>query len=698
MRLGRSRTKVEPVLQGAYAECGLACVAMILRAANIDVTLQQINARWQCGTRALKLSSLVDILAAYGVMARALRVSLDDLSRVQLPCIIHWNFDHYVVLEKVDARDIHIIDPSIGRRRVPMDQASQLFTGVVLQPDFDQLPPPVPREEQKAALALLCPDWPRLIAKSAPVVALTLAVNVLLLLVPAFQKLMFDYIDESQAWSRLTTLGLLFASIALGHWLMQLGRVHWLSTYRAMLMRTLSASLFRNLVFTKTRFFETRSPSRVANQYQAVQTISTAASEQLVGNGVDALFVLLGVVLVLILVPWVGAVLLGGICVFFLIQWVTTRELVSRMATSLQADMVEGAFVFETIESMAAIRVYNAELPRLAMWTNVHNEKVDAQSSYWSLLQRVRASQEFATTLTWLATLYVGLSLYLSEALTLGTVAAAGSWASFVLARARSVSESVSSMLLLKTHLARIEDVVRAPKIQPASLLATVSSPSREPTPRIGLADVWFRYDDFSPYVLKGCSLQVTPGSWIGIRGQSGAGKSTLGKVLLGLLEPSSGRVDQPSPAREISAGVVSQNDVLLSGSVLDNICFFDVDPDVERAERCARICCAHDFIETLPMKYGAIIGRKGVGLSAGQAQRILLARALYKYRGLLVLDEFTSNFDDELEERVLTNMRSEGLTIVMIAHRARAIAACSTVYDMVDGRLECISQCDFAA
>lgn len=139
-------------------------------------------------------------------------------------------------------------------------------------------------------------------------------------------------------------------------------------------------------------------------------------------------------------------------------------------------------------------------------------------------------------------------------------------------------------------------------------------------------------------------------------------------------------------------AGVVSQNDVLLSGSVLDNICFFDVDPDIERARECAKIACAHDFVSSLPMKYSAIIGRKGVGLSAGQAQRVLLARALYKYRSLLVLDEFSSNFDDALEERVLANLRSEELTVVMIAHRSRVIAACSVAYDMIDGKLLDIS------
>ena len=322
------------------------------------------------------------------------------------------------------------------------------------------------------------------------------------------------------------------------------------------------------------------------------------------------------------------------------------------------------------------------------MWSNIHDDKISAQSAYWSLLQRVRASQEFTATLAWLGTVYVGLSLYLAGELTLGTVAAVGSWASFVLARTRSVSESVSSLLLLRTHFARIEDVVRAPKTAPAHLTADTPSPGETAKPIVGMTDAWFRYDDFSPWVLKGCSIHVTRGSWIGIRGPSGTGKSTFGKVLLGLLESSSGAVNRSSPTLDVGAGVVTQNDVLLSGSVLDNICFFDIDPDIERARECAKISCAHDFVVTLPMQYGAIVGRKGVGLSAGQAQRILLARALYKYRGLLVLDEFSSNFDNSLEKRVLANLRNEDLTIVMIAHRTRVIDMCSQVYDMIDGKL----------
>ncbi len=685
--------KLYPVIQAAYAECGLACVVMVLRFLGVDVTLHGLSARWNCGLRGLRLGSLVEVLESYSVSTRALRVEIDDLGQLKCPCILHWNFDHFVVLERVSRKALHILDPAIGRRRIPLSEASRLFTGIVLEPDLSNDAPSAPPTGQLQVLAALMPNW-RILLKTLPsLLLLTVGLNALMLLLPVFQKVSFERIAPLRDGKLLNNVACLFVVLAVSHSLVQMTRISRLSKLRGALTRGLASNLFGHLIWAKTDFFEARSSARIANQYQAVQAIASTLSEQIISNGVDVLFVLFGIVLLVSVAPLIGGLVAIGVTLYFLIQAALLPELSSRLVSSIQAEAVENAFVFETVESMSAIKIYFAEMARVSMWQNVHEDVSKAQSFYWGFRSIIGVVQDLIVNATWLASTYLGIRLQISGHLSLGMVAATTSWSVFILNRTKSVNEGLLSANLLKTHIARVEDLIRAPKVARTGELNCSGRDHVGKVLEIGLSQVSFRYSDLTPLILRDCSLQVPTGAWIGITGPSGTGKSTLTKLILGLLEPTSGEAfaDDLEGVQAVElirrrAGVVMQGDVLITGSVLDNISFFDIDPDIDLAMRCAKVSCIHDFIEALPMRYNANVGRKGLGLSAGQAQRILLARALYKSRGLLILDEFSSNLDEDVEATILANLRQMEVTLVAIAHRHQVIAACSDVYRLVEG------------
>jgi len=691
----RQSGKVTPVLQGAYAECGVACVVMILKAHGVDTSLSKMAERWACGVRAITMRSLLEMLEAHGMVGRPLRAELSALDQVACPAILHWNFDHYVVLERVDRRFLYVVDPAIGRRRIPLSEASHCFTGIVLEASQATPPAPTTGPREPSPLRALLPNWTSVLGQSLPFLALTCLVNAVMLLLPLFQKVGFERIIPAHDLSQLDQIALLFVSIAVAHFLMQLVRVRHLSVLRAKLTRLLSSNLFNHLIWARPQFFEARPASRIAHQYQAVQSISSTLTEQVLANGIDVVFVILGAALLITLSPTIGLVVLGALLVYFAIQLRCMNELGSRLANSIQAEMTENGFVFETIESMPAVRIYAAELSRLATWRNVHEDVSQAQSAYWNYRNSLAAAQELIVNITWLMTIYLAMRSHLSGGLTLGLVAATASWASFVLTRARDVGQGVLAATLFKTHVARVEDVVRAPKGKghvENLVKDTAACLSAQP---LGLEAVAFRYDDFSPWVLSDCSLQVDPGSFVAITGGSGSGKTTLTKLLLGLQEPHAGVVTagslrgaDASALIRRDAGVVMQNDVLNSGSILDNISFFAPDPDLNLARECAKISGAHAFIESLPMKYGAVVGRRGLGLSAGQVQRILLARALYREPKVLMLDEFSSNLDEALERDVLANLKAMPMTIIAVAHRPQVIDVSTHIYELKDGQL----------
>ncbi|PVX28851.1 peptidase domain-containing ABC transporter [Sphingomonas pokkalii] len=695
-RWPRRASKIDPVLQGAHAECGLACVAMILRHAGAEHTLAELRERWSVGLRAISLRQLIQIFGDYGISGRPIKTSLDGLRRIKYPAILHWDFGHYVVLERATTKYLEIVDPAVGRRRITAREASRHFTGVTLELEITACAPRTATDRRESAIQLLLPDLRAQLIAAVPTLLVSITVSLAALVLPLFLKVGFERLIPDRSLPLIHQTALLFAIVACAHLLLQLSRVGHMAKVRARLTQTMAQALFRKLIYAKASFFEERPANRLASQYQAVQSISSVMTEQILTNGVDILFVVLGVALLLATDLLIGATFAIGILAFFAFQLAAMRETNARLGASIQAELTENGYVFETMDSMSAVKVYGAASERISSWHNVHGETARAQSLYWSYLEGFRAKQEWLGNLTWISTVYLSICHNLAGYISVGTVAAIASWGGFILVRAREVARGALAAASLRTHFARIDDIIHAPD---ETRTATTSSCGGNVGPvldEVGLDELWFRYSVFSPWILKGCSLTARSGELVGITAPSGTGKSTLIKLMVGLLEPASGTIAAGS-CRETgaavarirsNAGVVLQNDVLVTGTILDNITFFDVEPDLNRAAECARLACIDDVIEGQPLGYGALVGRRGAGFSAGQIQRLLLARALYRDPDVLLLDEFSANMDEALEAQILSNLQQLKKIIIVVAHRPQVLSACSKIFSLKDGNL----------
>ena len=212
----------------------------------------------------------------------------------------------------------------------------------------------------------------------------------------------------------------------------------------------------------------------------------------------------------------------------------------------------------------------------------------------------------------------------------------------------------------------------------------------------ITLRNVRFRYAEGEPWVIDGVNLHIPSGQSVALVGPSGCGKTTLCKIILGLLEPTEGEILIDNiPIKQLGlanyrelVGTVMQDDVLLSGSIIDNIMFYDLPGDFERAFECARLAAIHDDIMAMPMGYQTVIGDMGSSLSGGQKQRVLLARALYKRPRILALDEATSHLDVNNERRVSQAINQLQLTRIIVAHRPETIQSAQRIVAMDGGRV----------
>lgn len=245
---------------------------------------------------------------------------------------------------------------------------------------------------------------------------------------------------------------------------------------------------------------------------------------------------------------------------------------------------------------------------------------------------------------------------------------------------------------MLSLHAERLGDIVLAkPEINDV--------PSNELThlaPSIELKEVSFRYGEGEPWILKNTNLLLAAGQSVALTGPSGCGKTTLLKVMLGLLAPQEGEVLCGGiPVKHLGLqnyrqriGTVMQEDVLLAGSIADNISFFDVQPNEERIQACAAAAAVHDDIAAMPMGYQTMVGDMGSSLSGGQKQRVLLARALYKKPKVLALDEATSHLDIVNEQRVTHALAKMNLTRIIVAHRPETIAGAQRVVCLQQGKV----------
>jgi ATP-binding cassette, subfamily B, bacterial CvaB/MchF/RaxB len=251
--------------------------------------------------------------------------------------------------------------------------------------------------------------------------------------------------------------------------------------------------------------------------------------------------------------------------------------------------------------------------------------------------------------------------------------------------KAVQLIEKALEFRLLGLHLERLSDIALTPlepgHDQPLSYV-------REVVGRIELRNVFFRYSDTEPFVLENINLTIEPGEFVTITGPSGGGKTTLVKIMLGLLQPTSGEVLIDGLALSVigvrayreQVSAVMQEDQLLSGSIADNICFFDAEFNHEKMVHCAQLAAIHDEIMSMPMSYNSLVGDMGSSLSGGQKQRILLARALYRVPRILFLDEGTAHLDVDNERCIHATLRSLDMTRVSIAHRPDTVSGAERV------------------
>ena len=690
LRLGWRR-QAPVLLQTEAAECGVLCIAMISAYYGRHLDLADLRRRGLAGARGSRLSDLAVLAEAEGLNSRGLKVELEQLSRLAQPALLHWDLNHFVVLVKVRRRTLWIHDPALGRRRLSWAEVSKHFTGVALElrpSDRFRAQPPA----QRLKLRDLWRGAVGLTGSLAYVLALSVLLQLALIAAPLQVQWVIDQGVARADQELIALLALGFALLLLIRLAAQTVRGWLIARLTHLLAFEFGRNLLGHILRLPLAWFEKRHLGDIASRFGSLGPVNDAMTQGLVAVCVDGL---MGTAMLAMMLAYDAglAILVLGACVLYLLVRFGQIPILMRISLEEIASQAKAESSFlESMRCMPAVRVYSQERERLELWQNQQASAINAgiQGAKHGLIGE--GAQTLIFGVETILVIYLGALHILDGDLTIGMLYAFLSYKGEFTGRLGALAEQILRLRLLRVHLDRLAD----PYGEAAEL-------SREPVAsapvqgELRLAGVGFRYGENEPWVLRGIDLRIEPGSFVALVGPSGGGKTTLAKLMIGQSKPTAGQVlaggrplEGPWLQRYRGCiGCVLQDDALFAGSLAANISLFHRELDLQRLGEACRQASIDDLIANLPMGLETQVGDMGAALSGGQAQRLLLARALYRKPGFLFLDEGTAHLDPATKERIHQTLKNLPCTRVVATHDPALAALADRVLLVGDGRVQ---------
>ncbi|MGK3143608.1 peptidase domain-containing ABC transporter [Pantoea sp. C2G6] len=697
------RQKLPVLRQTQAAECGLTCIGMIAGFYGHHIDMVSLRHRFPSSLKGSTLANVMSFAQSLGLGCRAVRLELEELDKLNLPCVLHWDMNHFVVLKSIAKNKIVIHDPARGVRRVSMDEVSGSFTGVALElypaATFEKK-----NEKKSISMLGLIRNVSGIGSAFTQVALLSLALEFFGIITPFYMQWVIDQVLVSSDRDLLTLLGVAFIAITLFQNLISALR-SWVTTwFSSMLSVQWSSNLCAHLLGLPLKYFEERHVGDILSRFGSISNIQSTLTGRFISSIFDGVMALVTLGVIFTYNATLTFIVIGLFLLYALIRWISFEPFRQANEDQLLASAVVQSQLLESIRGVQAIKLNNKQDLRVSTYTNESVEstnkgiKTQKLSIGFSTLQGV-ISGVGKVVLIWLAAAQV-----LDGNFTSGMLVAFISFSDQFISRSAGLINALIEFKMLRLHGERLSDIVLTEKEQ--NMESNVALQEEKGPVRLDISNLSFRYSDSDPDIFSRFNMSIAAGESVAIIGPSGQGKTTLVKLLLGLLKPNSGSItingiDQTKLGmiyyRDL-IGSVMQSDMMFAGSIMDNISFFDTNLDKGRVEKAARIAQIHNDIMAMPMGYNSMVGDMGSSLSGGQVQRIILARALYRQPRVLILDEATSHLDVARESAINDAIKHMNVTRVIIAHRPETIMSADRIIQInIHGVTE-ISKSDFVA
>ncbi|MBO1076404.1 peptidase domain-containing ABC transporter [Roseomonas marmotae] len=687
------------VIQSEAAECGLACLAMLASHHGQRVDLAAMRRRFATSLKGMSLRDLVGVGGRMGLATRALRLEMADLRKLRLPCILHWDQNHFVVLARLTPRGAVIHDPAIGRRRLSLQEISRRFTGVALEAwpaeGFQ-------KGEERARLSLMAMlrRTVGLGRAMAQVLALSLLMELAVIAMPIAFQLVVDEVVVAGDYDLLTLIALGMVVLLLLEVGSRFARSWAAMIFGSSLVLQWKVSLFDQLMRLPLDFFEKRHVGDIVSRFHSLDQVRDVLTTRAVLALLDGVMAIALLAMMALYGGWLALVALAALALYLALRLAVWRPFRLLSEEAIIHEAQENSHFMESARGMASLKALNLEPRRRAVWINHLVERVGAAMRLEKFGIGYTAAAQALFGLDRILIIWLGARAVLAGQMSVGMLIAFLAFQDQFTSRVNGFVDTLLDLRMLSLHGERLADIALAtpepvgggegnPAL-PAPALARppAAQAAAAEAAAMALRGIRFRYADNDPEIIAGLSEDIPAGACIGVAGPSGCGKSTLLRIMAGLIPPTSGQVlvdgvplsTLGPAAHRQRVGCVLQDDRLFAGSIAENIAGFDPNPDEHWLQLVADIAAIHADILRMPMGYATRVGDMGSTLSGGQRQRVVLARALYRRPAILLLDEATSHLDEATEARINDAIRQLPMTRVLIAHRPSSLAVAERV------------------
>ncbi|WP_434030666.1 peptidase domain-containing ABC transporter [[Pseudomonas] boreopolis] len=686
------RKRLPAVLQSEALECAHASLSMLAQYHGKALSLQVLRERFVPPTRGTSINELIQMADAIGMLARVYRAEPNHLAQLRLPCVLHWDIVHFIVLEACDGDTFDIVDPAIGRLRIGREELNRRFTGVVIEiepgPEFHSSNPP----QQRDALELLRSGVREHIWMIASVLLLAILLESLALTSPLFIQAVTDSILASADVKLLIVLTIAFAIASVLQTLISLARSSLLIRLGEELTVGWNVTVCSRLLRLPYEFFVRRSIGDIHSRFGSIEEIQRTVTHRFVEGALDGVTAILSLVMILLYSPVLAALTLGFALLYGIFRILTFPRLRLAQERGIRVHAMQQSLLLEILHGIHSIKANGREAGQLARYNRRTADTARAAANVQRWTRTVEEAGQLILRLQRVVAIAISAALAMHGSITAGMLVAYITYATQFSERSTRLLDLLSDWRMLILHGNRLSDIVLGESENGGG--DQVAAADRADFTVSGLR---FRYSSDGPWVLDGIDFEIRTGECVAIKGPSGTGKSTLAKLMIGLLEPEEGEISlggipigqmKRSELREKIACVL-QDDQLFNGTVAENIAFFEPGFDREQVVAAAKMAQIHADIMAMPLRYETRVIDLGASLSGGQRQRMMLARALYRNPKVLLLDEASSHLDLENERLINDAIAGLEITRIIIAHRPETLAIADRILELRDGGIE---------
>ena len=697
--------KVPVVMQMEALECGAACLCMIAAYHGKWLPLTQVRSDCGVSRDGSIAKNILNAGRSYGFKAAGYKLEPASLESLPLPAIIHWNFNHFVVLSGLDLAHgkIYLNDPARGRVVVSLEEFDQSFTGIALT--FEPTEEFKPEGKQKSVLTFAKRCLKGALKPFLLAMAISTGLSILGMMSPIFNRIFLDNLlsGSSPEWF-YPFLGIMVVVMIVQVLIEIVQSIYWLKIEGKFAV-TSSSKFMWHVLRLPLEFFSQRYVGDIVSRQESTAGIALTLIKQIAPMFIKIISMFFYLFFML-KYSWVLTLIgVGATVINVLIARYTSNKMLDfqRAASPNQGKILSVTYTgFEMIET---IKSTGAESGYFERWAGFFAKQNNDNVNISKFTQYVGAIPGFISSIADMVLLFSGIYLIIHGEFTIGMLMAFQSFLSSFLGPIGEIVDIYSNFIGMRCDMERVEDVLDYPTDVPDDINnnnnniienCSEKERSRKLRGEVKLDNITFGYGRLSAPLIENFSVDLKPGSWVAIIGGSGSGKSTIAKLVTGLYKPWSGKITFDGKTKEeidpyrfhSSVAIVDQEKVMFHDTIKNNIKMWDDSIEDFAVIMAARDSDIHDTIMSRPNGYNHVLSEGGKDFSGGQCQRIEIARALAQEPSIVILDEATSALDAKTEHLVMENVRQAGCTCIVIAHRLSTIRDCDEIIVLDHGKV----------